>query len=237
MNLSLASFLHTLQGGTAYALKTVLDGTDYVLASASKIAQKSDDSLHYLTMSNAGIVKVALHDISGNPIAQAIGMTTPTDFHGGFLEQAGAVLDKTDLRVDGSSTPVSFIMNPDPTYDIYINTITLVIVANALTFGSDKFAGLSALTNGVEVSVTTEGTKKVIFNITKNECFSHMATPGGFDLTITNKDVIRSTFAFNGAAKLEADSSDKLELIIRDDLSGGINYFAACAKGVLGNGA
>jgi len=56
----------------------------------------------------------------------------------------------TDMRVDGSITPVVFIIKPGNT-DRYIKKIIISIAGPAPQISLDKFGGLSALPNGLKV--------------------------------------------------------------------------------------
>lgn len=66
------SLLYTVQSGTAHALKAIEDGTDWVLGAVAKVAQKADNSLHYLGMTNAGGLKARLEDESGSAISSSL---------------------------------------------------------------------------------------------------------------------------------------------------------------------
>jgi len=64
-----ASVLYGLVGATWRAVTVIEDGSEYLLRSASKAAQKADTSLHYLGITNAGGLRSALEDAAGNALA------------------------------------------------------------------------------------------------------------------------------------------------------------------------
>lgn len=220
-----------LYDGGGNQVNITTDDARKILATESKIAEKNDSSLHHLDMNTSGTVKVTLYSEEGSQIAMPITAPDPTLLSSGFVEQASGT-DKADLRVDGSTTPVSFTFNADPTYNLDLIGFTFVIVANSLTFGRDKFASFSALTNGIDVKVTAGGSTGTLYKLYQNECFLHAASIGGFNLLIANKDVIQSSIVFGGSIRLVKNTSDKIEIIINDDLSARIDYFKCSVKAV-----
>jgi hypothetical protein len=218
---------------TETAIKVVTDGTDKLLGAAAKVAQKADLSLHYLSMLDYGGVKATMYSKDGLEIAFPISSDDPSLLITAFLERAGTPPDDlSDLRVDGSVTPVVFTFPSDPTKDLNLIGFTFVAVANAMTFGSEKFAGLNKLTNGVKVEVLADGSTGELAAIRQNEDFQHYASIGGFDLLITSKDVLSSTVNFGGSIKLHAGTTDKLTVTIQDDIDAGLDYFKMSVKAV-----
>lgn len=145
-----------------------------------------------------------------------------------FVRQAGAVPDTSDLRVDGG-TPVDFDFNADPTKDVFILSVSFVMVAPTIAFGGNRFANLSTLANGVQILIDT-GTPIEYYNIRVNEDYIHFASPGGYGYDVAAADIIRSQYLINGAIRLGAASSHKVTVRVRDDLSSGLNYFKCLVK-------
>lgn len=222
-----------LYDASGNALNITTDDARKILAAEAKIAEKSDTSLHRLTMTDAGTVKLTLYNELGSPVAFPITSPDPSLLVADFVRQSGGT-DNADLRVDGSVTPVSFAFNADASDNLDLIGITFVIVANSLTFGSNNFAGLNKLTNGVQVQVTAGGSTGTLYNIVQNECFLHAASIGGFNLLIANKDVIQSSIVFGGSIRLEGGSADHLEVLVQDDLDSGIDYFKCSVQAIKG---
>ena len=214
------------------ALRVVTDGGEKVLGAVAKTAQKEDDSLHYTSMNEGGALQATLYDRFGNPIALPVGVTDAGLWVTGFVKDGGG---SSDLIVNGSTTPVEFTFDADPDKDIAINAVIMVLVSNALTFGSDKFGAINALTNGVDISVTSDGSTGSLGQLKQNEGFLHSATPGGFNLIISTKDVISSIISLGGGVLLHAGTSDKVIVTIQDNIltpTAAGNYFKISVQGV-----
>jgi hypothetical protein len=139
----------------------------------------------------------------------------------------------SDLRVNGATTPVVFTFNADATKNLYISDIEFVLVASSLVFGSDKFAGLTVLTNGVLVEIIADsGKTSTLATLKVNEDFMFFATAGGWDMMIANKDIIRSGYTVGGAMTLKAGTADKIRVTVRDNLSSGIDFFKCQVRAV-----
>jgi hypothetical protein len=174
-----------------------------------------------MSREGAGVI---LFDINGNPVQLGIPVSPdPT------LSIVQRLVDGTDpnMAVDGT-TPKTYTISADPTKDLFLVDMQIMIVASTLTFGLSKFAGMDALTNGVKVEVTVNnGTLSELGLLKQNEDMMFFSTAGGWDLVIANKDIIRSTYTFGGVMKLAAGTADKAEITIQDNLSLGISYFQA----------
>ncbi len=222
---------NVLNDGNGNEIKSVQDGADYLLGSSAKTCKKEDNSLHHLGMTSGGMAKMSLYTPEGSTIAFPITSSNPSLIVSDFVRQTSGT-DNADLRVNGSSTSVEFKFSADSTYNLDIIGFTFVIVSNSLTFGASSFAGLSKLTNGVLVQITAGGNTGDLYNITQNECFLHSASIGGFNLLIANKDVIQSSVVFGGAIRLTKNTSDHVGVVIRDNLSSGIDYFKCSVQAI-----
>lgn len=145
------------------------------------------------------------------------------------------VLGNNNWAVDGSVTPVSFIVSPEGAPDNVSWDITRVIlqcVGPGLGVPDPvpdltSFFTTDALTNGIYLRYT-DGVTKNVFNA-KSNAELELRT---FDLTLNtnpNKDGLYSAGVrrtFNGNDKngvvirLDAATSDKFELVVQDDLTG-----------------
>lgn len=152
----------------------------------------------------------------------------PTRFVSGKLENGGS----SDLRVDGSGTPVSFAFDADASVDLYLDCLRLVFVPSVIKFKGSTFGAFGALSNGVEVSVTSGGTKCVLGLLKLSEDFlfiGHALLETG----LGENDLLQIDVPFGGGVKLVGGSSDKVEMLVQDDLTDSppayLRYFQAAA--------
>ena len=144
-----------------------------------------------------------------------------------------------DLNVDGSSTPVVFTVDADPTKDLQIAALTMAYSINSImefdgeSFGSDSGG---ALTNGVEVSAVVEGGNAITLGLVKlNEDLLRFAYPSAPMLSFTGDADIIVVTVFLGNVHLKAGTADKVQVKVQDDLTTGaldIAYFRATVHGV-----
>lgn len=150
-----------------------------------------------------------------------ISFASPCDYN--FSTSASVCFGEWNLATaDGSVTPVEFTMCPPDgvSYDIY--DITVTMEDNTQMYES-KFAGIDTLDNGI-VGRTVDGVTKNLFLITNNGGFREQ----GFSTAYPDK-VPTGTYAFwadknyvtkNGVSiRLNGDTSDKIEVIVQDDLT------------------
>lgn len=217
-----------LYDASGNAITNVLDGSERRLHAASKIAVEAGTSdLQYLEANADGSLRSTLYTTAGDAVVFDSVPSDPAAIQIAFVENGGS----SDLRVDGSTTPVDFSLNAHATNDYVVISAAMVIVASSLTFGGSKFAGQAALTNGVVFSLTANnGQSGTIFTFKQNEDFIHFPTAGGFSFFIANKDVIRSAMDVGGAMVLEAGTADKVNVRVQDDLAGFIDYFRCCVR-------
>lgn len=212
----------------------VQDGTIYRLQGDSKIAKKvtSGDLEHLKILDDTGSLKTTLYNPDGSAVSFAAAPNDPTGIKCDFFRRALAIGDNSDLRVDGSTTPVDFTFEAIADYGLIINEVGFVMAANSIVSGSEKFAGLSALINGV-TCIYYDGTDELEMDrLNVNEDFMHFSSPGGYNFWPLNKDQIIAQRYLNGVIRLAADSTEKLILRIADDLASGIDYFKCRVKAV-----
>lgn len=163
-------------------------------------------------------------------------LDTPIDF--AFTTSANASERTRDMNVDGSSTSQTFIVSPvnlasGTKWDIVRVTFAML---DSSSMDDGKFGGLTALTNGMLLRVKN-GITKNIFNVKTN---SELAIET-FDLAYADNAPggqygLRCRRTFGGQSKngvtirLEADTSDELQIIIQDDLTG-LDDFRCVAQG------
>jgi hypothetical protein len=149
-----------------------------------------------------------------------------------FVENGGS----EDLIVNGSGTPVSFTVDADPTNDIILNSLRIVLSAQTIDFDGGSFGKGSSLTTGVEVKITADNGvfTATLLTLQLNEDFFRLldvttsAPPAGA--------ILAASLAFSGDVRLVAGTGDKVEVVVNDNLtvgSLGLNYFTGTVYGVL----
>lgn len=133
--------------------------------------------------------------------------------------------DNTNMKVNGSTTPVPFTFGADPNNDVKVSEIRLVLSSPAIRFDFVSFGSIGALTNGVKIEITYgNGTTVVLAEIIKNEDLLLMSSSA--DAVPSNQgsqDIFVVGLLFGGAPVLKAGTSDKVKVTIRDDLTGGVD--------------
>jgi len=167
--------------------------------------------------------------------ATTITVDTPLD----YAFSAGAICTATSkqMAVDGSSVTQIFHAKPAAgvKWDI---TRMMFFLEGTATMDNGKFGDIAAITNGIVVR-KKDGTYKNIFNAKKNGDFALRAYDITYDAKApagTTAVRVRRSFAGqdkNGVTvRLDGDEGDELEILIRDDLTGMVN-FNAIAQGHL----
>jgi len=141
-----------------------------------------------------------------------------------FIEKALNVAS-SDLLVDGSVTPVDFIIPANGTKDIFITDLRFVATAG----GSIKFkqflAKNTTLANGIMVTITSDGQTTVMPLITTTEDFRHTFALGSGEFGILSQpsaDDLLASFVPLASVVLKAGSSDEIKITIQDDLTTGM---------------
>ncbi len=161
-----------------------------------------------------------------------------------FAVQFGVLLASTgatDLRVDGSSTPVSFRFDAISGSNIRIRELRFIMTAQKLKFDGTSFAASPQLTNGIQFNLKVNaGTTASMATIKQNEDFLRVAGPPGQNLWIEyggQNDVLTAVHVFDGKMQLVTGSTDFVEVKIQDDLASlastscKIKYFTATLYG------
>jgi len=135
----------------------------------------------------------------------------------GYLEDSG---DSPDMAVDGSTTPVVFSFDADPTDDIEVYEVRLMASVTALKFGG-YFFSLDPLTNGLLFEMEhDDGTTTEIGNVTETEEFFMLSGLSGHSEGADwNRDVLVVQLGFGGKPVLKAGTSDQFRVTVRDDLN------------------
>jgi len=133
----------------------------------------------------------------------------------------------TELGVDGSITPQTFVFRGDQAnpIDFTVAVTRLIITMELSSSGSlDLFGNISPLTNGIVLRTFIDGKYHNIFNAKTNRDLKNY----GYDLEFIDQkgvtpDSVSCRITFNGDDKmgtmLQIGPGDNIELIIQDDLS------------------
>lgn len=226
-----AAVLYDDQG---HAVAVVQDEVIYRLRTEGKIAKASGSIVYAEALpvgSGVGRLKSTIYTADGDPVTFGAVPPNPESIKNEFVEDSG---DSPSLLVDGSTTPVEFSYDADATHDISIQEIGFVLAANSVAFGNGNFGAIGGpLTNGLLVQITSDGNTGTVANLTRNECFVHFASPGGFQWVVSSKDMMSSTYLIGGGLKLKAGTADRVKITVRDNISAAGAYFQCIVKGNL----
>lgn len=187
----------------------------------------------------AGAPAGGVMSIQGVLGGQSIPVTISASSITGLVVQKLQNAGDPDMRVNGSlGTPVNFTVDADPTNDILLTAIRLIMAVNtSVRFDGASFGAGNGLTNGVAISITVDsGTTIPIATIHTNEeflIFSNVNDPIlSFD---SAHDLISVQFTLSERVRLVAGTADKVQVAIQDDLTSGVyqlNFFQAVLYGV-----
>ena len=149
------------------------------------------------------------------------GSTPPGDLSSLVVDylKAGA---SSEMSVNGSGTPVDFVFNADPTNDIKVASVKLVIMTDDIKWEAGKFANDNVLTNGILWQVTAGGNTVEIANfkltsdllgVPFSETQYHLS--GG-------KDWLTIDLRLNLAVILKAGTADRVRIQVRDNVTSNI---------------
>jgi len=217
---------------TGNKIGVIYDNGIYRLQSDSKVGDADGYLVHLETLSvdtEVGRLKATLYSPDGEAVAFSSVSANPESIKNQFVKD---ISNNESLLVDGSGTPQYFSYDADPEHDISLQEIKFVVSSNSITFGTGYFGGRSGpLPNGLLVEIVAGGNTGTVANLTRNECFIHFSSPGGFNWVVSSKDMMSSTYVLGGALKLGAGSSDKVRLTVRDNLTAAGVYFQCLVKG------
>jgi len=141
-----------------------------------------------------------------------------------------------DLRVDGSSSAVDFVVNADATDDIRISEIRFLLTITNFRENGSMFGQDPELTNGILLSIRSNSIDKDLINITLSEHFRELFSHSGTTVDRSgNNDVVSAGIYFGGAVSLVGGSSDYVRVRVRDDLTDNeYKYFTCTVTGIKG---
>jgi len=213
----------------------VLDTTLYRIQADAKVAKgATSTSLVHLdaidTVSGRGRLKATLYTESGDAVSFGSVPPNPSSIRNDFVRHSGS----DSLLINGSVTPVVFTYDAYATLDISIQEIKFTLVANSITFGSNAFGGtVGPLANGLLVEIVAGGNTGTLYNLVQDESFVNFASPGGFNWTVSSKDMMSTSYLVGGGLRLLAGSGDQVRVTVRDNLTAAGTYFKCFVKGNL----
>jgi hypothetical protein len=163
-------------------------------------------------------------------------------FKGDLANSAGA----TDMRVDGSTTNVDFVVEADQEFDVHIHALSFRIADVGATM--NNFGNIGALTNGCQLLYSDISLGEVIIgdSLQSNFDFVRMANgqpafgDGASAFRITNAVGnsegyipildLDAVFGLPWGVRLRRGSTEKLILRVRDDVTG-VDAFDCVAFG------
>lgn len=174
-----------------------------------------------------------------NVVVDTITIDRPFDF--AFTTGATGQRCNINMAVNGSVTPVTFFITPaNLNVDIDINAITFHIEDNT-AMDTSTFGGLTALARGCVIRVIN-GIHKCLFNVKSNGDFSHHCASVTYDdKAPAGLFGFRAIKTFNGqnndgvSIRLNSATSDQLQIIIQDDLTGLTEFHAVVHGHVVTN--
>jgi len=165
-----------------------------------------------------------------------IGLASPLDF--AFTTAAGACVGAWNIAVDGSETAKVAMLHvpPGASFDIYSIAVNMT---DETAMDSAKFGGIAALSTGILFRSVNGHTKnlplivnnKGFFEIGFNVTYDSKAPSGVYGLS-----AVKNYSSVNGVSlRLDGATDDRLELHIRDDLTGLTSMNITCNGHVVTN--
>jgi hypothetical protein len=218
---------------SGHPIGVVLDGTLYRLQSDAKVAKGSSALVHLDaldTLTGRGRLKATLFTPDGDAVSFGATPPNPSSIRDAFVKNGG----NDSLLANGSVTPVVYTYEANVSSDISIQELKFVLVANSVAFGTNAFGAVAGpLANGLLVEIVASGNTGTIYNLLQNESFVNFASPGGFEWVVSSKDMMSSTYLIGGGLKLIHNTTDRIRVTVRDNLTAAGVYFKCFVKGNL----
>ena len=199
-------------------------------------------SKNYAKINGEGELQVVVHphpplgeELTGIPFRQ-------------YFTDTGDSSGSNDMRVNGSTTAQKFYIGGSTDYDIYIKYLSIQISDNGARLV--RFGKLTALTNGVKFEYFSQsiGNYEIHEGIKDNLTFlrigdgyatgdgstafrADIAGGGGKDTYFFTIDFTKQ-FALQYGLRLEKNTTDRLQFVIQDDLSAGLDDFNIIGTGM-----
>jgi hypothetical protein len=200
--------------------------------------QDGSGSGNLAKINDEGALTAVLHT---HPVRDEAILTKP------IIEFMSDINGATDMRVDGSTTNVSFTINARADKDVFIKSISFIIADAGATL--NNFGNIGALSNGCKLSWSTQDLGEVTINDTLISNFEFVRLCSGYPAFGSGTSAFRATnvsgssegfipildftqvFGMNYGLRLRAGTLDKITLTIRDNVTG-VDQFDAKAYGI-----
>lgn len=143
----------------------------------------------------------------------------------------------SDLRVDGSSTPVDFVINASAEKERFITSLRFEALGNGIQF-TNFLSKNTALGNGIVVTIRSNNSEISFPAILTTEDFGSYFARGSSDFDVydvSGTDYFRATLSFSAPFQLYKQDTfnidDFIKITINDDLTSGISRFQFIAFG------
>lgn len=203
-----------LYNSAKQALRTIQIGSYHWLAAAVKVG----DGDNWVTVTQDGANYRLMVD-SKRVIVQSQQVIA-------LLEKAGG---GSDMRVDGSGGAVAFQFLADGSKDIHLQHLAICMSSTEIDLDGSSFASGDTLPNGLQAQAkVNNGTDLTLSNFTVNEDFRRLLLADIAQGSVN--DNMTGIISFGGDMILKAGSSDKIEVLVQDDLTAallGLKYLTA----------
>ena len=159
----------------------------------------------------------------------------------------GVIGASSDMRVNGSVTPQSFMVKADNDYESWVTDVLLVLADAGISVWSE-FGNQAALTNGVEFHWRSPaadadfGTFKTNYEMARTMMFGRMDWASNNVMRGLMSSIVGAADGFTpmldlkriippNGLQLRRGTEDRIEFIINDDLTVGLDQFEARAFG------
>lgn len=165
-----------------------------------------------------------------------------------YFTDNGKATGSNDMRVDGSTTEISFAIAADKEEDLYIKSCDLLIADASATL--EKFGALTALSNGIKFTWVTQDLGETVIHegLTTNfeviRLCDNQPSIGSTTTAFRANNIsgnaegyspsidLANVFGLPWGLRLRAGTNDCLQWIVRDDLSTGMDAFDIIGYGI-----
>lgn len=144
-----------------------------------------------------------------------------------LLDTVGDGTGSHDAVVDGSVTPIDFMVIGRPGVRSHIHSLSVIIQDTGALFAADKYGALDELTNGLEVIYTNDIIELSLTNgtgIKSHACWARFAQPTTENTAGQGDDYLSVHWRFTDSGGtpiiLQDNPAWKLIVRVRDDLTG-----------------
>jgi hypothetical protein len=197
----------TITGSVTIDSIPVTSGSAVTASSTGILAAavNQNNKITFLSVDSQGRLAVS---VAPNVTSASVYFTTPLSGSSG-----------SSMLVDGSTTQISYSFSASATKTRYINKIAFIAIATDLQMNGTAFMkNNSTLTNGVKVDITASGVPAQLFNMKVSTDFLAIGNIESLN-QVDVESICVFGFEMGGNVVLQAGSTDRINVIIRDDLT------------------